>query len=111
MRERDVTIRQDSPGPLRISIDPDIRDLIPGFLQNRNHDVQALQEAVAIGNFDRIRTLGHRMRGDGGGYGFHLISEIGHALENAAREKNSHEIIARVQELSTYLGRIEVVYE
>jgi hypothetical protein len=43
--------------------------------------------------------------------GFHLISKIGHALENAAREKNSHEIIARVQELSTYLGRIEVVYE
>lgn len=111
MRERDVTIRQGHPGPLRISIDPDIRDLIPGFLQNRNHDVQTLQEAVAIGNFDTIRTLGHRMRGDGGGYGFHLISEIGHALENAAREKNSHEIIARVQELSTYLGRIEVVYE
>lgn len=111
MRERNVTIRQGHPGPLRISIDPDIRDLIPGFLQNRNHDVQTLKEAVAIGNFDTIRTLGHRMRGDGGGYGFHLISEIGHALENAAREKNSHEIIARVQELSTYLGRIEVVYE
>ena len=106
-----MTIPQDHPSPLRISIDPDLRGLIPGFLQNRNHDVQMLQEAVAIGNFDTIRTLGHRMRGDGGGYGFHLISQIGHALESAAREENSHEIIARVQELSTYLGRIEVVYE
>lgn len=105
-----MTRPQDHPGPLRISIDPDLRELIPGFLQNRNHDVQTLQEAVAIDNFDTILMLGHRMRGDGGGYGFHLISEIGHALENAAREKNSHEILARVQELSTYLGRIEVVY-
>jgi HPt (histidine-containing phosphotransfer) domain-containing protein len=104
-------IPQSQRGPLRISIDPDLRDLIPGFLQNRRQDIQTVQEALAIGNFDTIRTLGHRMRGDGGGYGFHMISEIGHALEKAALEKNSHEITARVQELSTYLDRIEVVYE
>lgn len=96
---------------VRVSIDPDLKDLIPGFLQNRHHDVQTLQEAVAVGDFDTIRTLGHRMRGDGGGYGFHLISEIGDALEKAAFENNSHEIMARVRELSAYLGRIEVVYE
>ncbi len=104
-------IPQDQPGPLRISIDPDLRDLIPGFLQNRRLDIQALQEAVVVGNFDTIRTVGHRMRGDGGGYGFHMISEIGHALETAALQKNSQEITVRVQELTTYLGRIEVVYE
>ncbi|MBA2251254.1 MAG: Hpt domain-containing protein [Nitrospirales bacterium] len=104
-------IPQNQPGPLRISIDPDLRDLIPGFLQNRRLDIQALQEAVVVGNFDTIRTVGHRMRGDGGGYGFHMISEIGHALETAALQKNSQEITVRVQELTTYLGRIEVVYE
>jgi HPt (histidine-containing phosphotransfer) domain-containing protein len=104
-------IPQSQRGPLRISIDPDLRDLIPVFLQNRRQDIQTVQEALAIGNFDTIRTLGHRMRGDGGGYGFHMISEIGHALEKAALEKDSHEITARVQELNTYLGRIEVVYE
>lgn len=99
------------PGLLQISIDPDLRDLIPGFLQNRRQDIQTLQEALAVNNFDTIRTLGHRMRGDGGGYGFHTISDIGDALEKAALENNSHEIMARVQELSTYLGRIEVIYE
>jgi hypothetical protein len=104
-------IPQNHPGPLRISVDPDLRDLIPGFLQNRRRDIEDLEKAVALGNFDTIRTLGHRMRGDGGGYGFHMISEIGQALEEAALEKNRHEIMARVQELTTYLGRIEVVYE
>ena len=106
-----MTIPQDHPGSLRIFIDPDLREMTPGFPQNPNHDVQTLQEAVAIGNFDTIRTLGHRMRGDGGGYGLHLISEIGQALENAAHEKNSREITAHVQELSTYLDRLEVGYE
>ncbi|WP_447986493.1 Hpt domain-containing protein [Nitrospira sp. Nam74] len=102
---------QNDPGTLRIFIDPDLRDLIPGFLHNRRHDIETLQEALAIGNFDTIRMLGHRMRGDGGGYGFHKISEIGRALEKAAVEKNSDEITERVHELTNYLGRIEVVYE
>lgn len=104
-------IPQNHPDPLRISVDPDLRDLIPGFLQNRRRDIEDLEEAVALRNFDTIRTLGHRMRGDGGGYGFHMISEIGQALEEAALKKNRPEIMARVQELTTYLGRIEVVYE
>ncbi|MBA3754475.1 MAG: hypothetical protein H0X01_10150, partial [Nitrospira sp.] len=52
-----MMIPQDQPGPLRISIDPDLRDLIPGFLQNRRLDIQALQEAVVVGNFDTIRTV------------------------------------------------------
>lgn len=102
---------QNGTGPLRISIDPDLRDLIPGFLHNRRHDIEILQEALAIGNFDTILTLGHRMRGDGGGYGFHMISQIGRALEKAALEKNCDEITERVHELTTYLARIEVVYE
>ena len=106
-----MTVPESEPGPLRISIDPDLRDLIPGFLQNRRHDIQALREAYAVGNFETIRTLGHRMRGDGGGYGFHMISDIGQALEKAALQKDGGEIAARVQQLAVYLDRIEVVYE
>lgn len=99
------------PNTVRVSIDPDLQELIPGFLQNRRHDIQKLQEAVAVGDFDTIRTLGHRMRGDGGGYGFYMISEIGHALEKAATENNSDQISTRVKELTDYLGRLEVIYE
>jgi HPt (histidine-containing phosphotransfer) domain-containing protein len=99
------------PEALRVSIDPDLQELIPGFLQNRQHDIQQLQRAVAGGDFETIRTLGHRMRGDGGGYGFHPISEIGEALEKAAIEKNLAGIAVHIEELTQYLGRIEVVYE
>lgn len=99
------------PEAVRVSIDPDLRDLIPGFLQNRRHDIQTLQNAAAVGDLETIRTLGHRMRGDGGGYGFSRISEIGCALEKAALEKNTRDIMVHVQELATYLGRVEVIYE
>jgi len=96
---------------MKIPIDSDLQDLIPGFLENRQQDIQKLQAAMAAGDFDTIRTLGHRMRGDGGGYGFHMISEIGQAIEAAAQGKDRAEIATRVDALIDYLERIEVVYE
>lgn len=101
----------DCARPLSISIDADLQDLIPGFLDNRRHDTRILKGAMRIGDFDTIRTLGHRMRGDGGGYGFQMISTIGQAIERAAHDKNMHEIATQIETLTDYLDRIEVVYE
>lgn len=103
--------RHNHPKALLVRIDPDLRDLLPGFLENRQLDIQQLHRAVAVGDFETIRTLGHRMRGDGGGYGFHFISDIGEALEKAAIEKHVSDISARIEDLVEYLDRIEVVYE
>jgi HPt (histidine-containing phosphotransfer) domain-containing protein len=94
-----------------VRVDPELADLIPGFLDNRRRDVEFLHEAMKQGDFEVIRTVGHKMRGDGGGYGFQEISEIGAALEQAAKDRNSIEIHRWVKELSNYLERIEVVYD
>lgn len=103
--------QDNQPETVRVLIDADLQGLIPGFLQNRRHDVRTLEKAITVGDFETIRTLGHRMRGDGGGYGFSMISDIGGTLEKAALEKNTQDIAACVQALTTYLDRIEVVYE
>ncbi len=96
---------------IRVRVDPDLEDLIPGFLENRRKDLQQLNGALKAGDFDVIRTLGHKMKGDGGGYGFQRITEIGAALEQAAKEKRVQEIRRQVVELTGYLDRVEVVYE
>ena len=51
------------------------------------------------------------MKGSGGGYGFDVISEIGKTIEQAAKDKNDDVIKNSVQELDSYLDRVEVVYE
>ncbi|MGH7232278.1 MAG: Hpt domain-containing protein [Nitrospiraceae bacterium] len=96
---------------IRVRIDPDLADLIPGFLTNRRRDIEFLGQAMTRHDFDAIRTVGHKMRGDGGGYGFQEISEIGAALERAAKEENASEIQRQILELSSYLERIVVVYD
>lgn len=94
-----------------VHVDRDLEDLIPGFLSNRRNDVASMTAALGKGDYDTIRVLGHTMKGDGGGYGFDGISDIGGALEQAARSRNGEEIRKWVGELSSYLERVEVIYE
>src|SRR5437879_13204997 len=85
--------------------DPDIAELIPGFLENRRKDIAAMLDSVQRGDFETVRVLGHSMKGAGGGYGFDAITEIGAALEQAAQQRNAAEGRNRVHELSRYLDR------
>jgi HPt (histidine-containing phosphotransfer) domain-containing protein len=94
-----------------VRVDTDLRELIPGFLNNRRNDVTALLAALEQGDFETVRAMGHRLKGDGGGYGFDAISEIGRDLEQAAKDRSQKEIKRRVGELAAYLDRVEVVYE
>ena len=94
-----------------VHVDPDIEDLIPGFLENRQKDINVIKESLESSDYDTIERLGHTMKGSGGGYGFDEITEIGFKIENAAKEKNADEILRQVHDLSDYLGRVEVVYD
>ena len=94
-----------------VHVDPDLQELIPGYLENRQADMQAMQEALAQGDYETIRIVGHSMKGSGGGYGFDTITEIGSALEQAATHKKPDTIRRWVDELLTYLERVQVVYD
>jgi HPt (histidine-containing phosphotransfer) domain-containing protein len=94
-----------------IHADPDIADLIPKFISNRQKDIVAIETALSQNDFEKIRILGHSMKGAGGGYGFHAVSEIGKNLEEAAKDADSDRIRKGILELTEYLRNVEVVYD
>ncbi len=100
----------ETPATVTVYIDPDLADIVPGFLENRRRDVQFLQTALQQNDLKTIRVLGHRMKGDGGGYGFDTISTIGEALELAAVRQDRDAIEHRTSELNDFLTRLTVVY-
>ena len=98
-------------GKILVRVDPDLADLIPGFLDNRRKDISAMQEALTHSDFDTVRLLGHSMKGAGGGYGFDTITEIGAALEEAAKDNNPGKVLRGLSDLAAYLDRVEVVHD
>ncbi len=91
--------------------DPDLEDLIPGFLENRRNDVDKLRSCIDSGDFEAIRVLGHSMKGAGGGYGFDAITEYGASIEAAAKGEDTASLAATTEALESYLERVEVVYD
>ena len=95
--------------PIRIRVDPELASLIPGFLENRRHDVVLLLEALKRADFETARILGHSMKGSGGGYGFDGITDIGGDIEVAATHSDPIAIRTHVEALALYLARVEIV--
>ncbi|WP_455244619.1 Hpt domain-containing protein [Petrachloros mirabilis] len=93
-----------------VHADPNLADIIPVFLENRRKDVETLQIALTSNDFPTIRLLGHRMKGDGAGYGFEEISIIGDTLEQTALREDRAVIADHIRKLSDFLTRVEIVY-
>jgi HPt (histidine-containing phosphotransfer) domain-containing protein len=95
---------------IRVCVDEELTDLIPGFLENRRKDVLALRSALKERDYESIRSLGHSMRGAGGGYGFDFVTEIGEAIESAASQRNRKSLVRHIDALARFLEQVEVVY-
>jgi HPt (histidine-containing phosphotransfer) domain-containing protein len=95
---------------ITVTIDADLEEIVPGFLDNRKKDVETLQTALQGNDIKTVRLLGHRMKGDGGGYGFDAISAIGDKLEQAAIREDRTAMTQQIAALADFLGRVEVVY-
>jgi len=97
-------------GRIIIRIDPDLEAIVPGFLANRRRDLETIEACLKQGDLNTIRLLGHRMKGDGGGYGFDEISAIGGRLEQAVMIHDRPSIEEQAASLKDFLHRVEVVY-
>lgn len=94
-----------------VQVDPELEPLIPGFLNNRNRDVQSLREALSSGAVDEVKSIGHNLKGVGGGYGFDRITELGAELEEAALRNDNTVIEGLIADLEDYLRRVDVIYQ
>ena len=91
-----------------IYIDPDVAELIPRYFKARRRDLDVIDAAIAAGDLDRIRVIGHQLKGTGGAYGFPHITELGRLIEAAAKASEISQIEAAAADLARYLDEIRV---
>jgi len=102
-----------SPAPeptdeLLVRVDRGMEDVVPAYLDKRRKDVETYRLALADGDFETLRMLGHKMKGTGTGYGFPVLTEIGGAIEEAALRKDPGSIDASVDRLAWYAENVRL---
>ncbi|MCG8448534.1 MAG: Hpt domain-containing protein, partial [Pirellulales bacterium] len=95
-----------SDNRIMVSVDPDLEDLVPGFLENRASDREKLAQSLADKNFPEIQSIGHNLKGVGGGYGFEAMSEIGANIETAAKTQDTEALTSLIDQFADYLDRV-----
>jgi HPt (histidine-containing phosphotransfer) domain-containing protein len=98
-------------GEFVVVIDKDLEDLIPGYLENRRQDMDSILSALERNDFEGIRSVGHKMKGSGGGYGFDGITEIGRDIEAAAKNAIKQDIREQTERLRDYLDRVKIIFQ
>lgn len=96
-------------GRMVVEVDPEIKDLIPGYLARKRADVERIQSALAAGNFAAVATVAHKLKGEGGGFGLDELSEMSAALERAAKAGDGDDARRLAGRISDYINTVEVV--
>jgi signal transduction histidine kinase/CheY-like chemotaxis protein/HPt (histidine-containing phosphotransfer) domain-containing protein len=71
-----------------VTVDEELSTILPRFLSNVRKNPAAITAALARGDYDTVRSLGHNMKGTGASFGLPQISTLGERLERAAKEQN-----------------------
>src|SRR5512145_1447797 len=94
-----------------VTVAKDLQDLIPVFMSNRHQELDALRVALAAADFEKLRQLGHRMKGVGSSYGFVHVSTLGKYIEEGARSGDRAALHASISEYDDYLSKVQIAYE
>jgi len=99
------------PGKTKVYLDKDFQDIVPDFIEAYKKNIQEIKDALKSNNFQSLRTIGHNLKGTGGGYGFEEISQHGHKLNEAAKKEDVKAIKDLLPTMESYFSRIEIVYK
>lgn len=90
---------------LDVTVDEDILDMIEDFLANQRKEVRKLEAVTAAADYKAAWKIGHTLKGVGGSYGFHWLTEMGLEIQRAANEEPAA-LPALVEQLTTYLQTV-----
>ena len=95
---------------ITVIVDEDLSDLVPGFLLRKRGELEAIRDGATPRDYVAVGRTAHRIKGEGGAYGFDRMSEVGRELEDAAKAHDDGSITVLAGGLLEFLDRVEIVF-
>lgn len=95
-----VPAKTDIPSKLiseLIEEDEDMREIVEEFVDGLAERLDDLCKSYETGDWDRLRTIAHQLKGAGGSYGYPQLSDLGRQMETdfIARQGDQFENFAQ----------------
>ena len=84
--------------------------MIPAFLDKKRTELDELRLHLENGEFERIRQLGHKLKGTCNMYGFSSLSDAFLAVETAAVEKDAVTIKEQLAIAADFMDHMVIRY-
>lgn len=94
-----------------IVIDEDLKEIVPGYVENRHKEIITLNELLKDQNIIEIKVIAHKLAGNAGGYGFHELGELGADLEAACESGDLDKMSELLNSISSYLDELSYSFE
>lgn len=91
-----------------LRVEPGLKELVPGFLDNRRRDLERMRQALQAGDLAAIRDVGQNIRCFSRVYGFDELTALGEEIRCAADESSTLRIVSLQGQLADYLSRVEI---
>jgi HPt (histidine-containing phosphotransfer) domain-containing protein len=106
----DQGARENALPALTVSIEKDLEVLVQRFLVRKREDLGSARIALAAGDYETIRRIGHDLKGAGEGFGFPELSAFGAALEGSAIARNERALGEQLTAVEQFLSRLRVTF-
>src|SRR5260370_11253811 len=94
-----------------VEVDEGLSDLIPGFLTHKRTDIIAILKAITRRDYAEIARTAHRIKGEGGSYGFDTMTELARSLEVAAATRDDIAPTPPVRQLLNDIDHVGIVFQ
>ena len=93
-----------------VEVEKMLIDLVPGFIKNKEDDIQSMNSMIEQHDFNKIKKIGHNWKGACPSYGFHYLGEVGKQFEILAQSEDYDSLKHLISTLPNYLKNVTVEY-
>jgi HPt (histidine-containing phosphotransfer) domain-containing protein len=97
-------------GKMKLKISEDLRELIPGYLHNRDRDILFLGNYLFQKRYREAKDLIHALKGVLGSYGFDEAYKLSVQIEKELLDKNYSLATNKLKVLDEHMKKIEIEY-
>lgn len=93
----------------KFSIPPELMSLVPGFLERRQVDFTDLRNFLNQGHFEEAKKIAHKIKGNGGSYGFDQLTVLAARLEDACSARDKTAFGQILSEMESYVAEMKKI--